>query len=258
MMVSWSYLWIKRIDGNTELCALTLLGILFSCLWTKTANQSVTRQQLSAFRLVDVGEDDSLRCKECGKNVVECGCWWQAGIFTLRPSPHGLQRMDARQTVKISSERQLHGDKCLFWCQGSEVGRGRLAGDHRNATVTQITAGYNQSLRTSIRTHNAAMCDSVTSHPPQHKSSTNAHFHLHFQRMNVPHVDRCAFRASAAPRSLFGCGGRWARATVSHYLKAKIQRGFFFLSGAASLMSHQSSNVREQDEKRKKRGWKKI
>lgn len=170
MLVCWSYLWIKRIDGNADLCALTLLlGTLFSCLWTKTKNKAAQCIQACRRRWRRLAAVQRMR--------EECGWMWLNVVVGDRLGSlhydhlHGLQRMAARQTVEISSERQLHGDKRLVWCQGSEVSMGRLTGDHRNATVTQITAGYNQSLQTSFRTHNAAVpCATAWPHTPR---STN-------------------------------------------------------------------------------------
>ncbi len=53
------------------------------------------------------------------------------------------------QKQKISSERQLCGQKCLVDFRGQR-GMGRLVRDDRKATVTQITTRYNQGMQNTI------------------------------------------------------------------------------------------------------------
>ncbi len=50
---------------------------------------------------------------------------------------------------KISSERQLCGQKCLVDARGQRR-MGRQARDDRKATVTQITTRYNQGMQNTI------------------------------------------------------------------------------------------------------------
>ncbi len=50
---------------------------------------------------------------------------------------------------KISSERQLCGQKCLVDVRGQRR-MGRLVRDDRKATVTQITTRYNQGMQNNI------------------------------------------------------------------------------------------------------------
>ncbi len=50
---------------------------------------------------------------------------------------------------KISSERQLCGQKCLVDVRGQRR-MGRLVRDDRKATVTQITTRYNQRMQNTI------------------------------------------------------------------------------------------------------------
>ncbi len=50
---------------------------------------------------------------------------------------------------KISSERQLCGQKCLVDVRGQKW-MGRLVRDDRKATVTQITTRYNQGMQNTI------------------------------------------------------------------------------------------------------------
>ncbi len=50
---------------------------------------------------------------------------------------------------KISSERQLCGQKCLVDVRGQRR-IGRLVRDDRKATVTQITSRYNQGMQNTI------------------------------------------------------------------------------------------------------------
>ncbi len=54
--------------------------------------------------------------------------------------------------VKISSERQLCGRKCLVDVRGQRR-MGRLVRDDRKATVTQITTRYNQDMQNTISEH---------------------------------------------------------------------------------------------------------
>ncbi len=53
---------------------------------------------------------------------------------------------------KISSERQLCGQKCLVDVRGQRR-MCRLVRDDRRATVTQITSRYNQGMQNSISEH---------------------------------------------------------------------------------------------------------
>ncbi len=53
---------------------------------------------------------------------------------------------------KISSERQLRGQKCLVDVRGQRR-MGRLVRDDRKTTVTQITTRYNQDLQNIISEH---------------------------------------------------------------------------------------------------------
>ncbi len=53
---------------------------------------------------------------------------------------------------KISSERQLCGQKCLVDVRGQRR-MDRLVRDDRKATVTQITTHYNQSMQNTISEH---------------------------------------------------------------------------------------------------------
>ena len=50
---------------------------------------------------------------------------------------------------EISSERQLCGRKCLVDVRGQRR-MGRVVGDDRKATVTQITTRYNQGMQNTI------------------------------------------------------------------------------------------------------------
>ncbi len=51
---------------------------------------------------------------------------------------------------KISSERQLCGQKRPFWCQKR---MGRLVRDDRKTTLTQITSRFNQGIQNTISEH---------------------------------------------------------------------------------------------------------
>uniref|UniRef100_A0A9J8C6W1 Transposase Tc1-like domain-containing protein n=1 Tax=Cyprinus carpio carpio TaxID=630221 RepID=A0A9J8C6W1_CYPCA len=53
---------------------------------------------------------------------------------------------------KISSERQLCGQKCLVDVRGKRR-MGKLVRDDRKATVTQITTRYNQGMQNTISEH---------------------------------------------------------------------------------------------------------
>ncbi len=53
---------------------------------------------------------------------------------------------------KISSERQLCGQKCLVDVRGQRR-MGRLVRNDRKATVTQITTHYNQGMQNTISEH---------------------------------------------------------------------------------------------------------
>ncbi len=56
------------------------------------------------------------------------------------------------EKVKITSEGQLCGRKCLVDVRGQRR-MGRLVGDDRKATVTQITTHYNQGMQNTISEH---------------------------------------------------------------------------------------------------------
>ncbi len=70
--------------------------------------------------------------------------------FHAQPSL-GLTEIGQKKE-KISSERQLCGRKCLVDVRGQRR-MGRLIRDDRKATVTQITARYNQVMQNTISEH---------------------------------------------------------------------------------------------------------
>ncbi len=86
------------------------------------------------------------------------GCWcqtgwseyfkncWSTGIFT-----HNISRVYREWSEKetISSEWQLCGWKCLVDVRG-QSGKGRRVRDDGKATLTQITARYNQDMQKTI------------------------------------------------------------------------------------------------------------
>ncbi len=56
------------------------------------------------------------------------------------------------EKMKISSEQQLCGRKCLVDARDQRR-MGRLVRDYRKATVTQITTRYNQDMQNTISEH---------------------------------------------------------------------------------------------------------
>lgn len=84
-------------------------------------------------------------------NVVERErCCWSAGITTTTKC-----MIHRKWSEKIRKEWRYPAfvwRKMPCWCQGSEVRTGRLVRDHRKATVSQITTGYNQDVHTYMYT----------------------------------------------------------------------------------------------------------
>ncbi len=144
---------------------------LFNCLVTQIANQSITWQQLNAFRYLDVVRKtcwSSNRSSEWGRKGIKVTLnrmvvgarrlvfqklvfqklliYWD---FHAQPS---LGFTENGQKQKISSKQQLCGWKCLVDVRGQRR-MGRLVRDDRKATVTQITTHYNQGMQNTISEH---------------------------------------------------------------------------------------------------------
>jgi len=88
--------------------------------------------------------------------IVDCVFYfhniWERGHnnkILLRPPIWPAAALTGSEKEKISSERQLCGRKCLVDVRGQRR-MGRLVGDDRKATVTQINTRYNQDMQNTI------------------------------------------------------------------------------------------------------------
>ena len=92
---------------------------------------------------------------------------------------------DWSEKEKISSERQLCGRKCLVDVRGQRR-MGRVVGDDRKATVTQISTCYNQGMQNTISersTHPNSKKMGYSSRGPHRVpllSANNRKLRLHF------------------------------------------------------------------------------
>ncbi len=135
---------------------------LFNCLVTQVAHQSITWQQLNAFRYLDVVKTtcwSSNWASERGRKGIKVtlNVEWLLVVWVFQKlliywdfhAQPSLGFTENGQKQKISSKQQLCGRKCLVDARGQRR-MGRLVRDDRKATVTQITTRYNQGMQNTI------------------------------------------------------------------------------------------------------------